>query len=72
MFAYYSHFSKLCTTGGATTATFAPDNFDRYFLVVPTDGAQEGSYGRDSDGIERPQGGGACHGAQTVICPLGP
>ena len=72
MFAYYSHFSKLCTTGGATTATFAPDSFDRYYLVVPTDGAQEGSYGRDSDGIERPQGGGACHSAQTVTCPPGP
>ena len=71
MGAYYSHFSKICATGGTTT-TFAPDMFDRYYLVVPTDGVQEGSYGRDSDGVERPQGGGACHSQQTVTCPLVP
>ena len=42
---------------------------DRYYLIVPTDGVQEGSYGRDSAGAERPQGGGACHDGQTVTCP---
>ena len=69
MGAYPSHFAKLCSTGGATMATFSPDQFDRYYLVVPTDGTQEGSYGRDSAGVERPQGGGACHGQGTITCP---
>jgi hypothetical protein len=72
MGAYYSHFSKLCSTGGATTATFSPDMFDRYYLVVPRDGTQEGSYGRDSARDERPQGGGACLGQGTVTCPTIP
>ena len=71
MGAYYSHFSKNCETD-ATTTTFAPDIFDRYYLVVPTDGIQEGSYGRDSNGVERPQGGNACHSQQTVTCPVPP
>ena len=69
MGAYYSHFSKLCTTGGATTVTFPTDMFDRYFLVVPTDGTEEGSYGRDGTGTERPRGGGVCHSQQSVNCP---
>jgi len=72
MGAYYSHFSKFCTTGGATTVVFAPDMFNRYYLVVPTDGVQEGSYGRDSDGNERPLGGGACKSQGQVICPVDP
>jgi hypothetical protein len=66
---YDSSFPKLCTTGGATSATFTPGSFDRYFLVVPTDGAKEGSYGRDSDGIERPAAGAACQSLQSISCP---
>jgi len=66
---YYSHFVERCSTGGATTATIAPDNFDRYYLVVPTNGSLEGSYGRDGLGIERPQGGGACHVQPPLSCP---
>ena len=72
MGAYYSHFSKLCSTGNATTATFLPDMFNRYYLVVPRDGTQEGSYGRDSATDERPQGGGACLGQGSVTCPTIP
>ena len=67
--AYYSHFSKLCTTGSATSVSFSPGVLDRYYLVVPTDGTEEGSYGRDSDDDERPQGGGVCKSQQTVTCP---
>jgi hypothetical protein len=67
--AYYSHFSKLCTTGGATSATLTPGSFDRYYLVVPTDETDEGSYGRDSNSAERPRGGAACQSQQTVTCP---
>jgi len=72
MGAYYSHFSKLCTTSGSTIATFPSGAFDRYYLVVPTDGTEEGSYGRDSTGDERPQGGGACRSQGTVTCPVIP
>jgi hypothetical protein len=68
--AYPSHFAKLCSTEGATTVTFAPDMFDRYYLVVPTDGTQEGSYGRDSAGDERSQGGGACRSQGSITCPV--
>jgi hypothetical protein len=67
--SFPSHFATTCSTDGQTTTTFSPDSFDRYYLVVPTDGAQEGSYGRNSIGDERPQGGGACHDQQPPSCP---
>jgi hypothetical protein len=67
--AFYSHFSRVCTTAGATTVTLSTDAFDRYYLVVPTNGSQEGSYGRDSTGAERPQGGGACLSQGAIVCP---
>lgn len=67
--SYYSHFSRLCSTGGATTATVTPASGDRYFLVVPADGSNEGSYGRDSGDVERPSGGGACALQQPPSCP---
>lgn len=69
MGAYYSHFSKFCTLGNVTSATFPPDGFNRYYLVVPSGTGQEGSYGRDGSGVERPQGGGACETSQSVSCP---
>jgi hypothetical protein len=69
---WYSHFAERCGTGGATTATVATDQFDRYYLVVPYDATDEGSYGRDGNGDERPAGGGACRGNQIVTCPSPP
>lgn len=70
MGVYPSHFRKICTTDNATTTTFSPDNFDRYYLVVPTNGSLEGSYGRDSQGNERVQGGNACHVQPPLLsCP---
>ena len=47
----------------------APDAFDRYYLVVPSDGLNEGSYGRNSGTIERPPGGAACESLQMIGCP---
>jgi hypothetical protein len=41
----YDHAQVLCSTSGETTATFDAGSGDRYYLVVPTDGVQEGSYG---------------------------
>ncbi len=55
-----SHEWILCTTGGLTSATFAPTEGDRYYLVVPRNAASEGSYGRTSGGSERPPGAPAC------------
>jgi hypothetical protein len=68
--AWYSHFRKVCETANDTMFTFAPDQFDRYYLVVPTNDALalEGSYGLANPGGERPQGGNACHD-RVVSCP---
>jgi hypothetical protein len=66
--AYYSHFSTICNIG-TTSVIVAPDAFDRYYLVVPNDGLNEGSYGRDSGDLERPAGGAACESQQMIGCP---
>jgi hypothetical protein len=65
----YSHDSKLCTTGGATSVTFTPDIGDRYYLVVPASASGEGSYGRDGNLDERPQGTSPCAAKQPLECP---
>jgi len=67
--SFASHSPRLCTTGGALTATITPISGDRYFLVVPTNGTSEGSYGLQSDGSERPQGSSACLSRQIGSCP---
>jgi hypothetical protein len=68
---WYSHVpvSGLCTTSGAMTATFEPARGDRYYLIVPTDGATEGSYGVDSAGVERPTSTAACRQQVLGNCP---
>ncbi len=58
---WYSHALKFCTTGGLEVKTLAPAAGDAYYLVVPHNGANEGSYGRDSDENERPPGTATCH-----------
>lgn len=66
----YSHAPVTCSTAGATTHTFTPAAGARYYLVVPTNGSIEGSYGLDSDLAERPSLAGACHPQQIgVNCP---
>jgi hypothetical protein len=69
MGSWYSHYAYLCSTGGATTASFAPSAGNTYYLVVPRNASAEGSYGADSNGVERPpsstsvcapQAAGAC------------
>jgi hypothetical protein len=65
-----SHTSVRCSTGGATSTTLTPQAADSYYLVVPRNPLYEGSYGRDSAGVMRPQGGAACTIQQTVgACP---
>ena len=66
----YNHGEKLCTTGGATTATFAAPPGSAYYLIVPKNSVSEGSYGRASSGLEIPQGTAACLPQQIALaCP---
>jgi len=67
--SWYSHASVVCTTTGATTATITPDAGDSYYLVVPTNGAIEGSHGLDGLGDERPPGLLACRHQLVAACP---
>ena len=65
---FTSHTSLLCGTSGATSTTITPASGNRYYLVVPLDGSEEGSYGTDSDGLERTVGISAC-GTQQIGSP---
>ena len=56
----YDHAQVLCGTSGETTATFDAGSGDRYYLVVPTDGAEEGSYGADGAAAQRPPAAVPC------------
>jgi len=67
--SFSSHTPALCTTGGALAATITPTSGDRYFLVVPSNGTSEGSYGLQSGGGERPQGSSACFSRMIGSCP---
>ena len=68
---WYSHASRLCSTGGGFTASnLVPGAASRYYLVVPVSASKEGSYGADSAGAQIPQGTGACFPTQdTATCP---
>lgn len=66
----YNHTEKLCTTGAATTATFATPAGSAYYLVVPKNAVSEGSYGQASGGTQIPQGTTACLPQQIAsACP---
>ena len=54
-----SHSRVVCTTGGSTATTLVPGAGNRYFLVVPH-GLFEGSYGKNSAGLERAPASDAC------------
>lgn len=56
-------------TDGATRKSFTPLASDTYYLVVPLGATREGSYGTDSEGLERPQGVTACLPQQVAACP---
>lgn len=65
---FAGHEPKLCTTGGQTTATFAPGADSVYYLVVARNSHREGSYGRRSDGSERPPAAAACVPQEIGAC----
>ncbi|ANM31447.1 hypothetical protein ABI59_20530 [Acidobacteria bacterium Mor1] len=68
---WYSHQSITCTDSGADlTEEIVPLIGDRYFLVVPLGDTDEGGYGTDSGGAERPVGMPACAvSRQSAVCP---
>ena len=68
--AFTSHTLELCTTSGLPTTTLPLPDGSRYYLVVPLDGLEEGSYGTDGAGAERPVGLTTC-GPQHLAagCP---
>ena len=67
---FTTHAPVSCMTGGTTmSAPFTPATGDRYYLVVPSNGTSEGSYGTDSAGAARPASAGACLAQQISACP---
>lgn len=62
---------NTCTTAGALSRRFVPLSGSVYYLVVPQNTAddREGSYGRRSDGSERPPSGSACSPQAIATCP---
>ena len=69
MGSYYSHAAKVCTTGGLTNQSLTPGVGSTYYLVVPLTASYEGSYGKNSAGIELPAGAAACHPQFLQPCP---
>jgi ELWxxDGT repeat protein len=67
--SFDSHIPLACSTGGATTATITPSSGDRYYLVVPRNVLNEGSYGEDSQGFQRPASTAPCSPQALSTCP---
>lgn len=66
---FASHVARLCSSS-QTTEVLTPVSGNTYYLVVPANGTNEGSYGTDSGGIQRPQGGAACAPQSISACGL--
>lgn len=70
MASWTSHVPTTCSTGGSTAATIPAGPGNHYYLVVPLGGGGEGSYGRASDGTQRPPSMAACASTQILTsCP---
>ena len=65
---FTSHMRQACSTGGATTSSFAVPPGNAYYLVVPSSGLNEGSYGFDGDGLARPPSTDACLEQSVLSC----
>jgi hypothetical protein len=66
-----SHYPRICSTGGLTTISLRLNetyNYN-YFFVVPLSENREGSYGMDSDYVQRPAGAAVCHEQLIEECP---
>jgi hypothetical protein len=65
---YLNPTALTCSTDRAKSYLFSGSD-DAFFLVVPTTMAAEGSYGLDSDGVERPPAVAACKPQEIGACP---
>ena len=65
---FAGHAPRFCSSGGETAKTFMPASGDVYYFVVPRSADQEGSYGVDSGGTERPASGAACVPQGLAAC----
>ncbi len=63
--------ARTCSTQNATSFTLTPSGGNRYYLVVARNATNEGSYGTDSNGVERPPAIGilACLPQVIAVCP---
>jgi hypothetical protein len=67
---WYGHAAIDCNdAGGDLREDVAPAPGNRYYLVVPFNPNDEGSYGTNSAGVERPQGTSPCRPTQALNCP---
>ncbi|MCP3980859.1 MAG: hypothetical protein GY716_16275 [bacterium] len=64
-----SHLPRLCSTAGAWQATIAAPAGSVYYLVVPSNGSTEGSYGTDGAGSARLPAAAACATQLFLDCP---
>ena len=67
--SFTSHVPRLCSTAGSLIVTLTPAAGSSYYLVVPTNGPREGSYGTRSDLAERPPSAAACLPQAIAACP---
>ncbi len=65
---FTSHVPLTCSTGGLTTETITPSGGSTYYLVVPHNGNQEGSYGADGQGAARPASTAGCLDQNAQSC----
>jgi hypothetical protein len=68
---WYDHTSVDCSDdGGDLEEVVSSSPGNRYYLVVPLNGGDEGSYGTDSLATERPIGSTTCQpGLNLSACP---
>ena len=64
---YTTHTSLQCSTAGATNELVDLPAGSSYYLIVPSNGFREGSYGL-GQGTERPQGSSACLPLSVGAC----
>ena len=65
---YDSHLPMTCSTGGATALTIPATGSSAYYLVVPRNPLQEGSYGTASNGTPRPPSTNPCLPQSIAPC----
>ena len=68
---FAGHVPVTCATGGSTSSAFVPGAADRFYVVVPSNGSSEGSYGLDSSDVERATSAAAClpQNLGAPVCP---